>query len=130
MVLTFLYSAPKVPHATFRWLKKIAIGKTIFLAFVWMYVTTLLPFLIADASKQGWMEAVLLSIYRFFLVYAICILFDHRDREEDRAEGIRSLITSLEEPHLDKLYYASSSFPPSAPCCWRPPCRCSRCSAS
>ncbi len=107
VILTFLYSAPKVPHATFRWLKKIAIGKTIFLAFVWMYVTTLLPYLIADTTKVTFMDAAYLSIYRFFLIYAICILFDHRDREEDRAEGIRSLITSLEEPHLNKLYYAS-----------------------
>lgn len=107
VVLTFLYSAPKVPHATFRWLKKIAIGKTIFLAFVWMYVTTLLPYLIADSAKVNFGEVALLCVYRFFLIYAICILFDHRDREEDRAEGIRSLITSLEEPHLDKLYYGS-----------------------
>lgn len=107
VVLTFLYSAPKVPHATFRWLKKIAIGKTIFLAFVWMYVTTLLPYLISDVSKLAFLEVALLCVYRFFLIYAICILFDHRDREEDRAEGIRSLITSLEEPHLDKLYYGS-----------------------
>ncbi len=107
VLLTFLYSAPKVPHATFRWLKKIAIGKTIFLAFVWMYVTTLLPYLIADTAKVTFLDAAFLSIYRFFIIYAICILFDHRDREEDRAEGIRSLITSLEEPHLNKLYYAS-----------------------
>ena len=107
VLLTFLYSAPKVPHATFRWLKKIAIGKTIFLAFVWMYVTTLLPYLIADAAKLDFWQVALLCVYRFFIIYAICILFDHRDREEDRAEGLRSLITSLEEPHLDTLYYAS-----------------------
>jgi hypothetical protein len=35
--ITFLYSAPKVPYQIFGWLKKIAIGKTIFLAFAWTH---------------------------------------------------------------------------------------------
>jgi hypothetical protein len=37
-VLTFLYSAPKISFPPFQWLKKIAIGKTIFLAMAWTYV--------------------------------------------------------------------------------------------
>ena len=47
-LLTFLYSAPKLPQTFFKALKKIAIGKTIFLAFVWMYVTSLLPVLFPE----------------------------------------------------------------------------------
>ncbi len=102
VVLTFLYSAPKL-HM-FRWLSKIAVGKTIFLAGVWTYVTTTLPALIAWKLDA---DTLYLTVYRFFFVYAICILFDYRDREEDREAGIRSLITKLEDPHLDKLYYGS-----------------------
>ncbi len=102
VVLTFLYSAPKLPM--FRWLSKIAVGKTIFLAGVWTYVTTTLPALVAENVQA---DLVYLTVYRFFLVYAICILFDYRDREEDRQAGIRSLITHLKDPHLDRLYYAS-----------------------
>ncbi|RPE12070.1 hypothetical protein EGT74_00490 [Chitinophaga lutea] len=102
VALTFLYSAPKLPM--FRWLSKIAVGKTIFLAAVWTYVTTTLPALIAGKLDA---DGVYLTVYRFFFVYAICILFDYRDREEDREAGIRSLITRLEDPHLDKLYYSS-----------------------
>jgi 4-hydroxybenzoate polyprenyltransferase len=102
VALTFLYSAPKL-HL-FRWLRKIAIGKTIFLAGVWTYVTTTLPALIAEQATP---DLVFMTVYRFFLVYAICILFDFRDREEDRQAGIRSLIISLKDPHLDKLYYSS-----------------------
>ena len=105
ILLTFLYSAPKVPHPAFRWLSRIAIGKTIFLAFVWTYVTTLLPALIAGQAAP-W-EVFHLTAYRFFLIYAICILFDHRDLEEDRRQGIRSLITWLKAPQLDNLYYGS-----------------------
>lgn len=104
-LLTFLYSAPKIPHPAFRWLRKIAVGKTIFLAAVWMYVTTLMPVLVADEIHAP--GVLYLVVYRFFLIYAICILFDYRDREDDRKDGIRSLITILPDPQLDKLYYGS-----------------------
>ncbi|WP_343303145.1 UbiA family prenyltransferase [Chitinophaga niabensis] len=105
VLLTFLYSAPKVPHKMFSWLSKIAIGKTIFLAFVWTYVTTVLPALIAGDTDT--LEILYLTGHRFFLIYAICILFDYRDREQDRQQGIRSLITLLPDAQLDKLYYGS-----------------------
>lgn len=104
-VLTFLYSAPKVPHKAFRWLSKIAIGKTLFLTFVWTYVTTVLPALVAgNAATQ---PLVYLTIHRFGLIYAICILFDYRDLESDKKEGIRSLITALDIKNLMRLYYGS-----------------------
>jgi 4-hydroxybenzoate polyprenyltransferase len=105
VVLTFLYSAPKLPHPATSILQKIAIGKTIFLSFVWTYVTAVLPVLIGD---NGWRtDAVLFCVNRFFLVYAICIIFDYRDREQDRKDGIRSLITHLSEKGIDRLFYAS-----------------------
>lgn len=102
-VLTFLYSAPKVPHKAFQWLRKIAIGKTIFLTFVWTYVTTLLPALVAGNAMAA--PVIFLTLHRFFLIYAICILFDYRDLESDKKEGIRSLITFLDEKNLNRLYY-------------------------
>jgi 4-hydroxybenzoate polyprenyltransferase len=104
-VLTFLYSAPKLPQRIFIWLRKIAIGKTLFLTLVWTYVTTLLPVLIAGASVSTGL--ILFMLHRFFLVYAICILFDYRDLEADKKEGIRSLITYLSKPNLKRLYYFS-----------------------
>lgn len=102
-VLTFLYSAPKVPHPAFTWLRKIAIGKTIFLTAVWTYVTTLLPVFIAGEKITS--AIIFFTLHRFFLVYAICILFDYRDLEADKKEGIRSLITWLSKPNLLRLYY-------------------------
>ena len=72
--ITFLYSAPKIPQRIFISLRRIAIGKTIFLAFVWMYITSILPLLVSGVAWQpaySW-----LAISRFFLIYAICILFD------------------------------------------------------
>jgi 4-hydroxybenzoate polyprenyltransferase len=103
--ITFLYSAPKIPHPWFRILRRIAIGKTIFLAGVWMFVTTLLPLAI---SGQNWRPSfTLFCISRFFLIYAICILFDYRDREHDITLGIRSLITWLSEKSIDRLFFLS-----------------------
>ena len=49
-VMTFLYSAPKIPHKYFRLLRKIALGKTIFLALVWTHVTTILPIIISTTK--------------------------------------------------------------------------------
>jgi len=103
VVLTFLYSAPKVP--VLRSLRNIAIGKTIFLAMVWMYVTTALPILIAGESWH--LREILFCISRFFFIYAICILFDYRDRDYDRKEGIRSIITYLDDKGVHRLFYIS-----------------------
>lgn len=103
--ITFLYSAPKIPHRWFRLLRKVALGKTIFLALVWIHVTTILPLLI---STETWKPVfTVFVISRFFLVYAICILFDYRDREYDRKVGIRSLITWLSEKSITILFVTS-----------------------
>lgn len=102
---TFLYSAPLLPHYFFRQLRKVAIGKTIFLAFIWMYVTVLLPLIIHDTS---WNNGF--SVYaagRFFFIYCISILFDYRDRADDKAKGVRSLITFLSETNINRLFIFS-----------------------
>jgi len=103
--VTFLYSAPKISHPLFSHLKKIAVGKTVFLAFAWMHVTTLLP-LVIELKTLG-MHHVWFVINRFFYIYAICILFDYRDIEDDRKAGIRSLITYLNEKGIDALFWTS-----------------------
>lgn len=103
--VTFLYSAPKIPHPLFSYLKKVAIGKTIFLAFAWMHVTTLLPLVIEVKTLN--IHHVWFVINRFFYLYAICILFDYRDVEEDKKAGIRSLITYLNEKGVNALFWGS-----------------------
>ena len=103
--ITFLYSAPKIPLRPFRWLRKIALGKTIFLALVWTLVTTWLPVMVAGMAWKLSFTVFLMG--RFFLIYAICILFDLRDREYDRSNGIRSLTTWLSLPGVRILFYLS-----------------------
>ena len=104
-LLTFLYSAPKISFPPFQWLKKIAIGKTIFLAMAWTYVTAVLPILIEGNIATE--KAILFCAGQFFFIYAICILFDFRDREYDKAEGIRSMITFFNERSIDILFIIS-----------------------
>ena len=103
--LTFLYTAPKMPFLFSVWLRRIAIGKTIYLSFVWVYVTTVLPVVIGGNNWDT--SEILFTIARFFLIYAICIIFDYRDREEDRRQGIRSMITWFSEKKVDRLFYSS-----------------------
>lgn len=103
--VTFLYSAPKIQHPLFSHLKKLAIGKTIFLAFAWMHVTTLLPLVIEIKTLS--MQHIWFVVNRFFYIYAICILFDYRDVEEDSKAGIRSLITYLSDKGIDALFWGS-----------------------
>lgn len=102
---TFLYSAPNLPGKFPEGLKKIAYGKTAYLALMWTYATTFLPLLLLNISleKQTW----LFFGYRFFLIYAICILFDRRDIEEDKIKGIRALPTVLQEKPVQWLYFSS-----------------------
>lgn len=106
-LLTFLYSAPKISFAPFQWLKKIAIGKTIFLAMAWTYVTAVLPILIEGSLVTE--KAIFFCSGQFFFIYSICILFDFRDRGYDKKEGIRSMITYFNERGIDILFAISTA---------------------
>lgn len=101
--LTFLYSAPKISFPIFIKLRKVAIAKTIFLAFAWAHVTSLLPLVLL--MKQLQPQHIWFVVNRFFFIYAICIVFDRRDAEKDREAGIKSLITYLNEKGIDILFW-------------------------
>lgn len=103
--ITFLYSAPKIPFAPFNKLKHIAVGKTIFLSTVWMHSTVVLPLVLSETTWTA--THFIFVINRFFFIYAICILFDYRDRFEDKKEGIKSLITHLSEKGINTLFWSS-----------------------
>lgn len=101
--LTFLYSAPMIAHPFFTWLRRIAVGKTIYLAASWAHVTALLPLVMEVKTIAP--QHVLYVINRFFFIYAICIVFDRRDVESDRKAGIKSLITYLSSKGVDRLFW-------------------------
>ncbi|HET7897616.1 MAG TPA: hypothetical protein VFL47_08100, partial [Flavisolibacter sp.] len=74
--LTFMYSAPMIAHPLFIWLRRIAIGKTIYLAAAWTHITAFLPLVIDINGVSA--EEIWYVINRFFFIYAICIVFDRR----------------------------------------------------
>jgi hypothetical protein len=103
--ITFLYSAPKLPLKPFTWLRKIAVGKTAFLALAWTHIPYILPLLM---SGKAWTIIDYGVVFnRFYLIYPICILFDYRDRAADKNEGIRSLVTYLPEDGVRRLFIGS-----------------------
>jgi 4-hydroxybenzoate polyprenyltransferase len=101
--ITFLYSAPKLHF--FRFLKKLALAKTAFLALVWTLVTCILPFVFAESEIDN--NGIIYIVGRFFFIYAICILFDERDIEKDREEGIRSMITYYDKAGIKRILWSS-----------------------
>jgi 1,4-dihydroxy-2-naphthoate octaprenyltransferase len=102
-VPTFLYSAPKIPHPLFTQLKKIAVGKTLFLSLVWTYATTVLPI---QMKHVGWTASFCFFLAaRFLLIYGICVLFDYRDKAEDKKQGIITLVHFLNDALVQKIFY-------------------------
>ncbi len=96
--LTLLYSAPKIPLPLFQKLKPHIWGKTFLLAAMWAYITAALPLL---AEQMVWQPRHwIFLLNRFALIFAICILFDLRDREQDKSEGIKSIVTLLKMPQV------------------------------
>ncbi len=92
-LLTFLYTAPKLPFRAFTYLQSWAIAKTLYLSVLWTFVTAILP-LLADVTGVIFKPIHWIFIWnRFLLIHAICILFDFRDRQEDQQSGIKSMIT-------------------------------------
>jgi 4-hydroxybenzoate polyprenyltransferase len=105
VIFSFLYTAPKIPGKLSFLLRKIAVAKTIYLAIAWTYVTAILPFIISQQSISS--SALAFILHRFFFLYALCILFDNRDREQDIKQGIRSLITILSVTGIRFIFYLS-----------------------
>lgn len=101
-LITFLYTAPMIPHRWAFFLRRIAIAKTIYLAAAWTHITAFLPLVIQGNSLPA--VQVWYVVNRFFFIYAICIVFDRRDVESDRKAGIRSLITYFSAKGVDRLF--------------------------
>lgn len=104
-VITFFYSAVKIPYKPFTYLQKIAVEKTLYLSIVWTYITAVLLFIIAGTVWQ--IDHIVFILNRFFLIYAICILFDVRDREPDRKTRTKNSITLLSMGTVELIFKAA-----------------------
>jgi len=102
-LFTFIYSAAKISRKPFIWLRKIVIRKTAYLAGIWTLVSVILPMIISKVEFSN--SAVIFTINRFLLIYVICILFDHRDKEEDKRNGVKNLIGQMSIGSIRILYF-------------------------
>ena len=101
--LTFIYTAPKIPFRPFTFLRGKAVAKTLYLTIVWTIVTAILPILVA---KQPWTTAMTIYAFnRFCFIFAICALFDYRDKSDDALSGIKTGISRLSSSAFDRLFY-------------------------
>jgi 4-hydroxybenzoate polyprenyltransferase len=102
----FIYSAPNLSFKPFIWLRKIAFGKTIYLALVWTYITAILPLWLQNQNFNDH-QILLYVANRFFLVYAICILFDNRDLQADKIKGVKTITSFFSNKYIQEIYYCS-----------------------
>lgn len=97
IILTLLYTTPKIPLKPFKILRNKAYGKTFYLAFVWAYTTSYLPIVGGAESKIKLINSVLVYLLLFFN----CIFFDFKDRAEDGE--IKNLITHLSKGGMYRI---------------------------
>jgi 4-hydroxybenzoate polyprenyltransferase len=86
-LLASLYSLPLLPFRRKR-LKEYGLFKIFLLSLEWTLVTVWFP---ADQSGIDPTSYWLVLIRRFVFMFVLCLLFDIRDIESDRAAGIRTL---------------------------------------
>lgn len=98
-----LYLAPKVPAPFFNFFRRNVRMKTTCLAITWTYSMDVLPFLLSESSFN--IATLLYFLYRYLLVYAVCVLFDYRDRTHDLKQGIRSFLYHLNEKQIQHVIW-------------------------
>jgi len=103
IVATFLYTAPKIDYRPFRYLRQIAIFKTAYLAFVWTFVTAVLPVLVDTAPWTAMMS--LWALNRFIFIYCLCFWFDYRDRDDDRRSRWLTLVSMMTHQRALQTFY-------------------------
>lgn len=107
LILTFLYTAPKINWRPFRALRRIAVLKTAYLALVWAYVTAIVPLLIArPAAGPDGLLAGLWFLNRFLLIYSIALWFDYRDRADDRQSRWLTIVSMLTDRQVQTFFYS------------------------
>jgi 4-hydroxybenzoate polyprenyltransferase len=99
VLMSIVYTAPKIPH--FKQLSKYIKVKSFYLALAWSYTIAILPFLVSEGNLQKLQFHF--GFQQFAIFYAICILFDYRDRVADMQGGIKNLLYQFGGPVLSKI---------------------------
>jgi hypothetical protein len=100
-ILTLLYSLPLWPVKRLAFFRRMGFMKPVLLSLTWSYVTVTIP---AQSPLFVWTyPESLLFITRFLFILMLCIIFDARDVESDRAHSVHSLSTDLSHSTLRQI---------------------------
>lgn len=100
--IAFLYSMPVKGVVGFLSLRRIPFVKTFLVALVWSLVTVIVPL----TGNSGGISAGKISwifIERLLLIFPLAMLFDIRDTDSDRKDGIRTIPVVFGEKMTRKL---------------------------
>lgn len=99
--LTVAYSLPLIKAKPFIYLQKIGFLKPFLLALTWAYATVFFP--LQDSFIRTTGLATVLFINRFIFILILCIIFEKKDKELDKANGVKTLVTILSPRFLYKF---------------------------
>jgi 4-hydroxybenzoate polyprenyltransferase len=87
-LISFLYSVPILPFRQRKRIKDFGLLKIITLSFMWTLITVWFPIV---ESPFPIISFQLIFLRRFIFIFVLCLLFDVRDIQTDKAENIRTL---------------------------------------
>lgn len=102
-VPAFLYFLPALPGKRKR-LRDFGLVKIVVLTSVWTVATGILPMVSSHATISDYPFEIAL---RFVFIFALCVLFDIKDMQTDKANNINTLPHRTGEQRAYRLVYAS-----------------------
>lgn len=87
-IIAAMYSFPILPFKNKRRLKDFGFVKIITLSLLWSFITVWFP---VNSEHYGGLTFQLIFVRRFLFIFILCLLFDIRDVEIDKKEGINTI---------------------------------------
>ena len=103
-LLAVLYSAPYLPFRPKRRINDYGITKILVLTITWVATTTIIPALYLGFK---WNAAGVELWLRLLLIFPLCLAFDLRDYEADKAGGIQTIAGALGEVISYRIIYVN-----------------------
>jgi 4-hydroxybenzoate polyprenyltransferase len=92
---SLLYMMPfKVNDQRIKGLRNNLVVKNILLSAIWALATVLFPLISHGVEVQG-NEVIFMFLRRFFFIYALTIVYDIKDIEKDRLNGMKTIASRL-----------------------------------
>jgi hypothetical protein len=100
-VISFLYFMMMVIKRPMFSAQFMGISKTVLLALIWSWVTTILVL----EGRAVWTSIMMLFVQRFLFLFPLCIYFDHKDRRSDMHAGRHTLATIFSKEKLRDILW-------------------------